>query len=97
MTVQITPKADFLVVEFDQDFSIFSVRDYYSSLLKLADLPQENIILDLCAVQDFDSSGLQLLLWLRQHWPEKHFTLTHGDNPAVSRVLDLYKTEFQAA
>ena len=66
MTIQITPKADFLVVEFGHDLTIFTVRDCYEALKRLAAMTMEKVILDLSAVNDFDSSGLQLLLWLMQ-------------------------------
>ena len=41
MSVQITPKADFLVVEFGHDLTIFTVRDCYEALKKLASLKIE--------------------------------------------------------
>jgi anti-anti-sigma factor len=94
MSVQITPKADFLVVEFGHDLTIFTVRDCYEALKKLAALAMEKVILDLSAVNDFDSSGVQLVLWLIQQHPDKNFTLTHSDNPAVSRVFQLYSLDF---
>jgi anti-anti-sigma factor len=96
MSVQITPKADFLVVEFGHDLTIFNVRDCYEALKKLADLTLEKVILDLSAVNDFDSSGVQLLLWLMQHYKDKDFTLTHSDNPAVTRVFQLYSLDFNS-
>ncbi len=94
MSVQITPKADFLVVEFGHDLTIFTVRDCYEALKKLAGMRMEKVILDLSAVNDFDSSGVQLLLWVMQHHTDKNFTLTHSENPAVSRVLQLYSLDF---
>jgi anti-anti-sigma factor len=96
MSVQITPKADFLVVEFGHDLTIFTVRDCYDALKKLANLTMVKVILDLSAVNDFDSSGVQLLLWLMQHHKDKHFTLTHSENPAVSRVFQLYALNFDS-
>lgn len=96
MSVQITPKADFLVVEFGHDLTIFTVRDCYEALKRLAAMTMEKVILDLSAVNDFDSSGLQLLLWLMQHHKDKNFTLTHSDNPVVSRVLQLYSLDFNS-
>jgi anti-anti-sigma factor len=94
MSVQITPNADSLVVEFGPDLTIFTVRDCYEALKKLAGLTMDKVILDLSAVNDFDSSGVQLVLWVMQHHKDKHFTLTHSENPAVSRVLQLYSLDF---
>lgn len=94
MSVQITPKADFLVVEFGHDLTIFTVRDCYEVLKKLTSLTMEKVILDLSAVNDFDSSGVQLVLWVMQQHKDKSFTLTHSENPAVSRVLQLYSLDF---
>jgi anti-anti-sigma factor len=94
MSVQITPKADFLVVEFGHDLTIFTVRDCYEALKKLASMTMEKVILDLSAVNDFDSSGVQLVLWVMQHHKDKNFTLTHSENPAVSRVFQLYSLDF---
>lgn len=94
MSVQITPNEDSLVVEFGPDLTIFSVRDCYEALKKLASLTMDQVILDLSAVNDFDSSGVQLVLWVMQHHKDKTFTLTHSENPVVSRVLQLYSLDF---
>lgn len=94
MSVQITSNADSLVVEFGPDLTIFTVRDCYEALKKLASLTMDKVILDLSAVNDFDSSGVQLVLWVMQHHKDKNFTLTHSENPAVSRVLQLYSLDF---
>jgi anti-anti-sigma factor len=101
MTIQITPKADFLVVEFGHDLTIFTVRDCHDVLKKLSTMPMEKVILDLSAVNDFDSAGMQLLLWVIQHNADKTFSVVYGDNSTVSNVFQLYSlnlgSETQAA
>lgn len=97
MAVVMTPKADFLVIEFEQDLSIFTVGELYESLKTLPQQAADKVILDLTAVSEFDSAGLQLLLWLQHSAPGKTFTLSHGDNPTVLRVLHLYNLNTLAA
>ncbi|WP_031569633.1 STAS domain-containing protein [Rheinheimera texasensis] len=97
MAVVITPKADFLVVEFEQDLSIFAVNELFESLKSVPQADADKVILDLTAVSEFDSAGLQLLLWLQHSAPAKSFTLSHGDNPTVLRVLNLYNLNPLAA
>ncbi len=94
MPVQITPKADFLVVEFGQDLSIFAVNDLYQQLRKVPELSGERIIVDLTEVTDLDSAGVQLLLWLKQAAADKEISWTCGDNPTVRRVAQLYNLNF---
>lgn len=97
MAVVITPKADFLVVEFEQDLSIFAVNELFESLKSVPHVDADKVILDLTAVSEFDSAGLQLLLWLQHSAPDKTFTFSHGDNPTVLRVLNLYNLNPLAA
>lgn len=92
MAVTISQKADFTVAEFDGDLTIFNVRDCYDALQPMLATAPSKIILDLVAVQDFDSAGLQLLLWLQSRCQQaEQFTLTLENNEAVGRLLALYQ------
>jgi anti-anti-sigma factor len=55
---------------------------------------EENITLDMSAVNEFDSSGFQMLLLLERQAlkKEKTFNIVQR-SPAVSEVLALYKKE----
>lgn len=94
MALRITQKADFTVAEFEGDLTIFNVRDYFDALQPMLAAEPQKIILDLVAVQDFDSAGLQLLLWLQSKCQQaEQFTLALEDNEAIGRVLALYQLQ----
>ncbi len=73
MAVTIERKADFHILVFSAELSIFSVRD------------------------DFDSAGLQLLLYLRQQLQSEQPLRWLGlDNPVISKVLTLFRLDLTA-
>ncbi|RVU37543.1 anti-sigma factor antagonist [Rheinheimera riviphila] len=95
MPLTMTQKADFVIAEFDTELTIFNVREAHSILQAgLAKAP-DRLILDVTALQDLDSAGLQLLLWtLAQVRAPAQAVISAGDNPQFSRVSDLYAVQW---
>ncbi len=93
MSLQITPKDDAVLLQFGPDLSVFTATEVHQRLLTVPSQPAEKVVYDLSAVHEFDSCGLQLLLWFIQHCPQKTVSWTHGDNPVVQRVLELYQLQ----
>ncbi|MBE4620708.1 STAS domain-containing protein [Vibrio navarrensis] len=92
MPISILQKADFTVIEFDGELTIFTVHEVFSTLLPITESLPRKIIADLSAVVDFDSSGLQLLLWFaEQCLGESELTVTLGDNDVIHALLQLYQ------
>jgi anti-anti-sigma regulatory factor len=97
MAVSIERKADFHILVFHAELNIFSVRDDFDSLQSLAQEALSQLMIDLSAVQDFDSAGLQLLLYLQQTLkPEQPLRWIGLDNPVIAKVLGLFRLELNA-
>jgi len=97
MAVTIERKADFHILVFSAELSIFSVRDDFDSLKTLSQEAVSQLMIDLSAVQDFDSAGLQLLLYLRQQLQAEQPLRWLGlDNPVISKVLTLFRLDLAA-
>jgi anti-anti-sigma regulatory factor len=95
MAVTIERKADFHILVFHAELNIFSVRDDFDSLQSLSQEALSQLMIDLSAVQDFDSAGLQLLLYLQQHLKAEQPVRWIGlDNPVVAKVLGLFRFDF---
>jgi len=91
MTVAIERKADFHILLFSAELNIFTVRDDLDSLKTLAEEVISQLIIDVSAVQDFDSAGLQLLLYLQFRLQAEQSTNWIGlDNPVISKVQALF-------
>lgn len=91
MPVQLSQLADFSIAECIGDFTVTQVADIYPQFKSLIDSAPLNLMVDLSQLEDFDSSALQLLLWLKAHLPsdcELQFIV--ADNDVVTRVLNLY-------
>lgn len=93
MAVLIERKADFHILQFQQELNIFSVRDDFDSLQVLRHEALAQLIIDLSAVQDFDTAGLQLLLWLRENLQPLSLCWLGLDNPPVQQVTALYRLQ----
>ncbi|WP_340680774.1 STAS domain-containing protein [Paraglaciecola sp.] len=93
MPIKLSNKADFTVVECDGDMTIFNVREDHEQLLSLVAKTPEKLIVDLTALQDFDSAGLQLMLWLKQTLPHSSVMISAGDNEVVQKLLELYRLD----
>lgn len=91
MAAHVTQKADFSVVEFDGDLTIFSVREIYDQMMEMVATKPAKVIFDLAGVQDFDSAGLQLLIWLSTQCQIGQVTVTYEGNEAVERIVNLYQ------
>lgn len=97
MAVTIERKADFHILVFSAELSIFSVRDDFDSLKTLSQEAVSQLMIDLSAVQDFDSAGLQLLLYLREQLqPEQPLRWLGLDNPVISKLLALFRLDLAA-
>lgn len=97
MAVTIERKADFHILVFSAELSIFSVRDDFDSLKTLSQEAVSQLMIDLSAVQDFDSAGLQLLLYLRQQLQAEQPLRWLGlDNPVIGKVLALFRLDLAA-
>ncbi len=97
MAVTIERKADFHILVFSAELSIFSVRDDFDSLKTLSQEAVSQLMIDLSHVQDFDSAGLQLLLYLRQQLQSEQPLRWLGlDNPVISKVLTLFRLDLTA-
>ncbi|OBP14379.1 hypothetical protein A5320_11405 [Rheinheimera sp. SA_1] len=95
MPLSMTQKADFVIAEFDTELTIFNVREAHDLLQAgLAKLPSR-LILDVTALQDLDSAGLQLLLWtLEQVHSPAQAVISAGDNPQFRRLSELYAVQW---
>lgn len=94
MAVMIERKADFHILVFSSELCIFSVRDDFDSLKTLEHEAVSQLIIDLSAVQDFDSAGLQLLLFIRDRLQSGQDIRWLGlENPVVSKVLALFRLD----
>lgn len=94
MAITLSKKADFTVLECDGELTIFNVKESHKVLLDIFKKIPERMIVDLSALQDFDSAGLQLLWWLKVGLAETtELTFSHDDNDVVKKVLDLYQLD----
>lgn len=95
MPLSMSQKADFLIAEFDSELTIFNVREAHSLLQAGLAKQPERLILDVTALQDLDSAGLQLLLWtLAQVQPPAQAVISAGDNPQFNRLSELYAVQW---
>lgn len=91
MAIILTNKADFTVAECDGELTIFFVSELYQQIRSLQQAQPTKLLVDLTAVQDFDSAGLQLLLWLKSRLIKTDFfQLLIDENDVVGKLLTLY-------
>ncbi len=93
MAVTVSQKADFTVLECDGELNIFYVREFFDSFSEVLRTAPDKLIVDLTALQDFDTSGLQLLIWLKSTLANEPdaLTITAGNNHLVTSLLTLYQ------
>ncbi|AWL13126.1 hypothetical protein HMF8227_02674 [Saliniradius amylolyticus] len=93
MAFTCSQKADFSVIEADQELTIFNVAECAEATKPVLAAKTDKVLLDLTAVQDFDSAGLQLVLWLLQQMikADREFSLILGDNDVITQVFNLYQ------
>lgn len=95
MTVSISQTADFKVFGFSKDLTIFTVHECLEQLKPALSSKPEKALLDLSAVEDMDTAGLQLVWWLVLQLQQQGMAkVTGADNCVVQRLLDIYQFEF---
>ncbi|WP_306521363.1 STAS domain-containing protein [Rheinheimera sp.] len=95
MTVQLSHKADFLVAELPNELTIFNVREVYQALQPFWQSDSLKLILDVASLEELDSAGVQLLLWLvsQIHAPAQ-LIVSGADNDAFARISALYALQW---
>lgn len=95
MTVSISQTADFQVLGFSKDLTIFNVHECYEQLRSVLGEKPEKALVDLSALEDMDTAGLQLVWWLLLQLQQQGMAKVTGvDNAVVQRLLDIYQFEF---
>lgn len=96
MPVHLSQLADFCIAECTGEMTIAQIAQIQPQLEALICGDATNIMVDVSQVTDFDSSALQLLLWLKSHLAG-HCQLQFivAENEVVSRVLSLYQLSEQ--
>lgn len=98
MALQLERKADFHIVLFGEELNIFTAKDDFEALQGLTQEALSQLMFDLSQVADFDSAGLQLLLWAHQQLqPEQPAHWIGVDNPVIDRVLQLFQMSWPPA
>ncbi|MEJ6472707.1 STAS domain-containing protein [Pseudoalteromonas piscicida] len=96
MAVDVSQKADFTIIECSDECNIFYVHALYPSFQTVVDAQPSKVIVDLTSVQDIDTAGLQLLLWLKKQLPaSSELLITTGDNQPVLDFMSLYQLNTQ--
>ncbi|WP_333797714.1 STAS domain-containing protein [Rheinheimera sp.] len=91
MPVQLSHKADFLVAELPTELTIFNVREVHQALTPFWQSDSLKLILDVANLEELDSAGVQLLLWLLSKIAAPAQCIVSGsDNAVFSRVSALY-------
>ncbi|MFB2654481.1 STAS domain-containing protein [Shewanella seohaensis] len=94
MAVQVERKANFLILTFSDELNIFTVREHWEVLMALRGEPVSQLLVDVSAVTDLDTAGIQLLAWFCHQLPvEESRQFLGGDNPVVSRLVTLFSPE----
>jgi ABC-type transporter Mla MlaB component len=70
------------IVALSGDLDIFAVAKVWDSIHGLPDDPCSSLVIDLAGMEDFDPSGLQLLLALRRSCRERDLPLQFTGIPA---------------
>lgn len=91
MPVQLSHKADFLVAELPAELTIFNVREVYQALMPFWQSDSLKLILDVANLEELDSSGVQLLLWLLSKITAPAQCIVSGtDNAVFLKISTLY-------
>ncbi|MGZ5006661.1 MAG: STAS domain-containing protein [Methylobacter sp.] len=92
MTVKKNKKDETLCVSIKEDMTIYNAQSLKETLLNYCHSGTQELQLDLSAVAEIDSTGLQLLLLLKAEAQKRGFTLRllqHSE--AVIEVFELLK------
>ncbi len=92
MPVHLSQLADFCIAECTGEMTIEHIAQLQPQFETLIDGDATNIMVDVSQVTDFDSSALQLLLWLKSVLAsDEQLQFIVAENDVVSRVLNLYQ------
>ncbi len=92
MALQVERTADTHLLRFGPELNIFTVKEDFEALQCLQHEAISKLMLDLSEIGDFDSAGLQLLLWIRAHLPTTQPIQWLGlDNEVISKVTRLFR------
>ncbi len=96
MPVNVSQLADFCIAECSGEMTIEHIAQIQPQFAALIDGDASNIMVDVSQLTDFDSSALQLLLWLKSCLAgDEQLQFIVAENEAVSRVLNLYQLSEQ--
>ncbi len=96
MPVHLSQLADFSIVECTGEMTIAYIAQIQPQFEALICGDATNIMVDISQLTDFDSSALQLLLWLKSRLAnERQLQFIVAENQVVSRVLELYQLSEQ--
>ncbi len=96
MPVHVSQLADFCIAECTGEMTIEHIAQIQLQLTALIGGDASNIMVDVSQLTDFDSSALQLLLWLKSNLAsDGQLQFIVAENDAVSRVLSLYQLSEQ--
>ncbi|NVK36306.1 MAG: STAS domain-containing protein [Gammaproteobacteria bacterium] len=85
-------KADFLVIEITEELTVFNITECYEFLMANIKDDDKKVIVDLSNVSEMDSSGFQLLIWLkRKHCKGKELTITANEDSALEEFNQRYQ------
>lgn len=92
MAAQLERTANSHLIRFGPELNIFTVKEDFDALQCLQHEALSTLVIDLSQVGDFDSAGLQLLLWLRQHLLSEQPIHWMGlDNEIIRKVTELFR------
>ena len=85
--LQIGMDGEAILASFSGALTIYEVAEYQQQLQQYP-LEQEQLVIDLSAVDDIDTAGLQLLMVLRKSLRSRLTMRNHS--PSVIELLDVY-------
>lgn len=96
MPVHLSQLADFCIAECTGEMTVEHIAQIQTELEALICGDVSNIMVDISQLTDFDSSALQLLLWLKSRLARQgQLQFIVAENNVVSRVLSLYQLSEQ--
>lgn len=95
MTIKTSEQDNTCILEFSGEMVIHNISECKSQLLALLQsLQSKSIKLNLKEVEEFDSTGFQLLVALQKHCKENGITLQLDElSASVKTVFELYRYE----
>jgi len=83
-----------LLLQISGSFTIFQARQYKEQLLEQLALPGDLLELDLSAVEEIDTAGLQLLLLLRREAGALHKRMQYKSfSPAIENMIEMLQLQ----